>query len=101
MSYLHGQILSMKTEFTCHVHHKILEVGISKPLVGYPVPEIAFMNKQFPNNGINSLQGCMPTPESDKGQIELYCPACKKWALEYITPFWEQWERDAEEGRLD
>ena len=77
----------MKTEFTSHVHHKILEVGISKPLVGYPAREIAFMNKQFPNNGIYSLQGCMPTLDSDKGQIELFCPACKELALKYIKTF--------------
>ena len=43
----------------------------------------------------------MPILDSDKGQIELYCPACKKLAIEYINPFWEQWERDGEEGKLD
>ena len=59
------------------------------------------MNKQFPNNGIYSLQGCVPTLDSDKGQIELFCPACKKLALEYIGPFWEQWEREEEECKLD
>ena len=91
----------MKSEFTCHVHNETLEVGISKSLVGYPALEITYMNKQFPNNGIYSIQGCIPTPDSDKGQIELYCPACKKLALEYIGPFWEQWERDGEEGKLD
>tara|TARA_B100001167_G_C16459146_1_gene162633 strand:+ start:208 stop:483 length:276 start_codon:yes stop_codon:yes gene_type:complete len=91
----------MKTEFTCHVHHEILEVGISKPLVGNPAREIVFMNKQFPNNGIYSLQGCMPTPDADKGQIELYCPVCKKSALKYISRFWEQWERQEEEGKLN
>ena len=91
----------MKSEFTCHVHNETLEVGISKSLVGYPALEITYMNKQFPNNGIYSIQGCIPTQDSDKGQIELYCPACKKSALEYIGPFWEQWERDGEEGKLD
>ena len=91
----------MKTEFNCQVHDEILEVGISKPLVGYPNRKITYMNKQFPNNGIYSIQGCMPTPDSDKGQIELYCPACKKLALEYISPFWEEWEREDEEGKLD
>ena len=91
----------MKTEFNCQVHNEILEVGISKPLVGYPAREILYMNKQFPYNGIYSIQGCMPILDSDKGQIELYCPACKKLAIEYISPFWEQWERDGEEGKLD
>ena len=84
----------MKTEFTCHKHSETLEVGISKPLAGYPAREIAFMNKQFPNNGIYSIQGYMPTTDSDKGQIELYCPICKKLAIEYITPFWEEWEKE-------
>ena len=84
----------METEFTCHIHHEILEVGISKPLLGYPAREITYMNKQFPNNGIYSLQGCMPTSDSDKGQIELYCPTCKKLALEYINPLWEELERE-------
>ena len=87
----------MKTEFTCQIHNKALEVGISKPLVGYPVREITFMNKQFPNNGIYSLQGCMPTPDSYKGQVELYCSVCKKLAIEYIAPVWEEWEKEEEE----
>ena len=91
----------MKTEFACHIHLETLEVGISKPLVGYPSQEIIYMNKQFPNNGIYSIQGCMPTPDSYLGQIELYCPACKKLALEYISPFWEEWETEEEEGKLD
>ena len=91
----------MKTEFACHIHLETLEVGISKPLVGYPSQEITYMNKQFPNNGIYSIQGCMPTPDSYQGQIELYCPACKKLALEYISPVWEEWEREEEEGKLD
>ena len=91
----------MKTEFNCHLHNETLEVEISKPLVGYPDRVITHMNKQFPNNGIYSLQGCMPLPESDKGQIELYCPVCKKLALDYISPFWEEWEREEEEGKLD
>ena len=84
----------MKTEFSCQVHKQTLKVGISKPLVGYPVREITYMNKLFPNNGIYSLQGCMPTPDSDKGQIELFCPICKKLALEYINPVWEEWKRE-------
>ena len=90
----------MKTEFACHIHLEPLEVGISKPLVGYPSQEIIYMNKQFPNNGIYSIQGCMPTPDSYLGQIELYCPACKKLALEYVSPFWEEWETEEEEGKL-
>ena len=68
----------METEFTCHIHDVTLEAGISKPLLGHPVREITYMNKQFPNNGIYSLQGCMPTKDSDKAQIELYCSICKK-----------------------
>ena len=91
----------MKTGFNCQVHHETLEVGISKPLLSYPSQEITYMNKQFPNNGIYSIQGCMPTPDSYQGQIELYCPACKKLALEYISPVWEEWEREEEEGKLD
>ena len=91
----------MKTGFNCQVHHETLEVGISKPLLSYPSQEITYMNKQFPNNGIYSIQGCMPTPDSNQGQIELYCPACKKLALEYIRPVWEEWEREEEEGKLD
>ena len=79
----------MKTEFTCQLHNEYLEVGISKPLRGHPSREISYMNKQFPYNGIYSIQSCMPSPDSDKGQIELYCSACKKSALEYITLFWE------------
>ena len=85
----------MNAEFTCQVHSEPLEVGISNPLVGYPSREIAFMNKQIPNNGIYSIQGCMPIPDSDKGQIELYCPICKKLAIEYIAPYLEEWEREA------
>ena len=84
----------MKTEFSCQVHNQTLEVGISKPLVGYPVREITYMNRQFPNNGIYSLLGCVPTPDSDKGQIELFCPTCKELALEYINPLWEDWKRE-------
>ena len=84
----------MKTEFICDLHNEALEVGISKPLSGQPPREITYMNKQFPNNGIYSMQGCMPSPDSDKGQIELYCPICKKLALEYINPLWEEWERE-------
>ena len=91
----------MKTGFNCQDHHETLEVGISKPLLSYPSQEITYMNKQFPNNGIYSIQGCMPTPDSNQGQIELYCPACKKLALEYISPVWEEWEREEEEGKLD
>ena len=91
----------MKTGFNCQVHHETLEVGISKPLLSYPSQEITYMNKQFPNNGIYSIQGWMPTPDSNQGQIELYCPACKKLALEYISPVWEEWEREEEEGKLD
>ena len=75
----------MKTEFTCHVHNETLEVGISKPLVGYPSRAVTYMNKKFPNNGIYSLQGCMPSPESDKGQIELYCFTCKELAKDYLS----------------
>ena len=100
MSYLYGPILPMKTEFTCHVHSETMEVGISKPLLGYPSREIEFMNKQFPSNGIYSIQGCMPTPDSDRGQIEIYCPSCKRLALEYITPFWEKWEKENEEYNI-
>ena len=55
------------------------------------------MNKQFPYNGVYSIQ---PSLDSEKGQIELYCPSCKKAALEYIEPFWEKWEREDEEGKL-
>ena len=91
----------MKTEFFCQVHNKTLEVGMSKPLTGYPSREITYMNKQFPNNGIYSLQGCVPTLDSDKGQIELFCPACKKLALEYIVTFWDKWEREEDECKLD
>ena len=86
----------MKTEFNCHLHKEILEVGISKPLVGYPSGEITYMNKQFPYNGIYSIQGCMPTSDSDKGQIEVYCPTCKALALKYIEPFWTTWEKQPE-----
>ena len=74
----------MKTGFNCQVHHETLEVGISKPLLSYPSQEITYMNKQFPNNGIYSLLGSMPTSDYDKGQIELYCSTCKKLALKYI-----------------
>ena len=56
------------------------------------------MNKQFPYNGVYSIQ---PSLDSEKGQIELYCPSCKKAALEYIEPFWEQWEREEDECKLD
>ena len=91
----------MKTEFNCQVHHETLEVGISKPLLSYPSQEITYMNKQFPNNGIYSLQGCISFTDSNKGQIELFCPVCKKLALKYITSFWEEWERQEEEGKLD
>ena len=91
----------MKTAFNCQVHLETLEVGISKPLLGYPSQEITYMNKQFTNNGIYSIQGCMPIPDSNQGQVELYCPACKKLALEYVSPFWEEWEREEEEGKLD
>ena len=86
----------MKTEFNCHLHNETLEVGISKPLVGYPSREITYMNRQFPYNGIYSIQGCMPTSDSDKGQIEVYCPACKALALKYIEPFWTTWEKQPE-----
>ena len=88
----------MKTEFICDLHNEALEVGISKPLSGQPPREITYMNKQFPYNGIYSIQ---PSSEADKGQVELYCPSCKKAALEYIKPFWEKWERAEEEGKLE
>ena len=91
----------MKTEFLCQVHSNTLEVGISRPLTGYPCREITYMNKKFPNNGIYSLQGCMPTLDSDKAQIELFCQICKDLALEYINPFWEKWEREEDECKLD
>ena len=84
----------MKTEFTCHVHNETLEVGIAKPLVGYPSREITYMNKKYPYNSIYSIQGCVPTLDSDKGQIELYCPACKDLAIEYIKPFWKKREKE-------
>lgn len=76
----------MKTEFICYIHNETLEVGISKPLVGYPAREITYMNKKFPYNGIYSIQGCVPTLDSEKGQIEVYCPVCKRFALEFIEP---------------
>ena len=52
------------------------------------------MNKRFPYHGIYSIQGCVPTLDSEKGQVEVNCSVCKRLALEFIEPIWESWDRE-------